>query len=692
MAIALSIINGLQSEVAFALGANVIRDFPLTISVEDGRSNNAVAPRRYTGKIIQLNPAGLGYNRFQIRLETISQLPVTRDVPVSMDVSFVTPIRHPPSCKIEFFIPQGSSFGTAEFMVPIGREPSQMRVNTLIDGEYAARLSPLIIEGIVPCKQSLVHLGDADDFSAINVPIRTGVPVFDNNATYDDILNENLFPNWAVVPNSDLFVRNYNQFSPESLFVETFASYQRCPTDWLEWTTVDTVASSYANLERLTPEQSKALIQHVMSGRFLYVYSNLQNQTALKTTEEWLRANGQAGVFQWENGARYDQLIYLGSGRICINDFENESVFDRLLEIRSEKFLPTSNVATDQVSTALGQSFWNWSLVSMGQPPVLAFCVLIGIFIGVLSPMLIVLCLRFGRPLWLLIVFPIVAITGTISLIGYAIVKDGFQTTSRTRSITYFDKGSRYGTTISRQVVFSGMLPKNGLEFDKDSEVWQIESPQHSSYDGSPGGEIFWTADDQNYRGLLKNREQFQFYVNQSTRDLAPFEWIEKPDLTLKPGEALRNLSSTCKVRNTLSEKIELMVISDGRGNVYLAKEILPDQEVVLQPVDNGVAARAAISQENTQFMFSPPGVLGNAYSSNSFFRTRYAYYSSNTFSRSDKSLEEESARIIDEKTLPQRRCYIIYSSDGKFVDAAVESSASIDSLHLIYGMWGDQK
>ncbi len=168
------------------------------------------------------------------------------------------------------------------------------------------------------------------------------------------------------------------------------------------------------------------------------------------------------------NGSTPFQRTPIGFGAVLSSSRNTENLFT---------FLKTETPGADsRVDIVESADFMQWTIPKVGQPPVLVFCGIIGVFALGVGPALLWYTGNVRkRPIWLLFLFPLIAAVMTGSIFAYGVLHDGFDTYARIR---FFD-GRRFeerrGIAQSRQAYFSSFPPEQ-IDFDKESEVFQFSS------------------------------------------------------------------------------------------------------------------------------------------------------------------------------------------------------------------------
>ena len=220
--------------------------------------------------------------------------------------------------------------------------------------------------------------------------------------------------------------------------------------------------------------------------------------------------------------------------------------------------------------------YWDFLVPNTGKAPVFVFCALITLFAVIIGPVNYFILARQRRLYMLLITIPGGAAIVTLCLILYAIVADGLGTQVRVRSYTLLDQTTGRAVDWSRQSYYSGMAPSRGMTFPTDTAVYTVEQfPHHEDDHGFRRKKrLEWTQEQgQNLRkGYLTSRVTSQFITLRTANSTA--------------GVKLDQRDSPQSVRNQLGSDIELILVCDSQGKLFVATEVPAEEKGSLEPAD----------------------------------------------------------------------------------------------------------
>ncbi|MFN0199775.1 MAG: hypothetical protein ACKVT0_23730 [Planctomycetaceae bacterium] len=332
------------------------------------------------------------------------------------------------------------------------------------------------------------------------------------------------------------------------------------PDNWIDYTALDIVAIPLGDFEALTAEQRTALRQWVHTGGTLFltkvddweknqptVERLLELDRVLNKSSEWELAN-LAARENFKQLTTINTLEESRSGRggmTVTTEAVNTNVpppqmvwVDATPIFRSRKVLlgdvyafrddpfPGSDAdwtwfythrnrqrnwdTRNGFSSRSGhQEFMQFNIPGITQVPVTAFLILISAFAIVIGPINYLYFQRRKQLAMIVVSIPLIAVMTTITLFAYTVVSHGFDVKSRTRSITLLDQRSQQAISFSRNSLYTGFTPSNGLEFSPQTAVYPIWNAGQVFEKGS----IDWSSSQHFTSGWFQSRTKTQFYT-----------------------------------------------------------------------------------------------------------------------------------------------------------------------------------
>lgn len=351
---------------------------------------------------------------------------------------------------------------------------------------------------------------------------------------------------------------------------------------------------------------------------------------------------------------------------------------------------PVSRVSTDLLTDTLatastlnanvtatqsmdGNWFWRNLIAAVGKPPVWIFCVIVGLFGALLGPGLLYLTGRVGRRSLMIFLVPSISLTATAAIITYGILHEGFDSHVRVTSLTRIDGDSGTAFAWSRQNFFSGLPPREGLDFRKDTyarPVYGEEQRNYSSSDPRDGIDCRVSlTDKQNWKGWLRPRQHQQLLVGHS---------IDQPAMPV----LLKRTNQGLQIKNTSGQTLPFVVVRGAEDDYYYVEDLQADAETTLlaqakDDIGSGIAKKVLDFRPE-----APPELLegGSLLSFGSRRRQRITFQSIST----DVINQAYSTYLTDRLDMsPNSFATILGSNDA--IEVPLEGAHSQD-IHIVIG------
>lgn len=531
------------------------------------------------------------------------------------------------------------------------------------------------------------------------------------------------FTQTGQIPRTPILIRNSNkaQFSP-SLQTElsvlkasgqwqssSFLLLDSMPANWMDIAgSLTTVMVDWDDLKTVQGEQASALRLAVWAGMNLLVCQVRDDSE--EDFHRWVKENlvsecpDSSKWVKFTGAAVAMRKLPVGFGCLNVTRAELDVTYNSLQSYGG------GLLADSRLENAMSADFMKWTIPSVGQPPVIAFCALIGLFaIGVGPTLLWWTGAKHKRPIWLLILFPLFALIMTGSIFAYGVLHDGFDTHCRIRSVTKLDLKEGRGIAQSRQTFFSS-FPRQDVDFDRYSEVFEISSEgtrrRFRGQQEAPKTILRWDGDRQRHIGMFRPREQVQWMVTQPIENFYPIEVISKPEASSNnakdPPAEVTNAnvpqSNEFKVKYLLKQPSKYLVMTDETGAAYVARDVAPGATVNLEPVEYVEAAKEI--RDNVKRLAYPANYSSNQNSSlvGWWFRSyQYDYDISSTASTGMRGIFASSnmeAAIIQAAEassttgLGENRFYLQVDRADHIDQPCRDIAIDSDSFHFITGVW----
>jgi len=403
------------------------------------------------------------------------------------------------------------------------------------------------------------------------------------------------------------------------------------PESWIDYSSLDFVAVSLEELERLDRPVRTALLKWVQCGGNLLIFEVGTDAAARTRLDRSIEApDAPAGTTIWRNAVTSERpsgpVVDLseesttgfpvsgavGPGRArsskpatattaitappetpwrkSADTFRHRDFMLGTIYAFPEKPFPGAANDWLWLCNSCGEQRWSWTSRHGMSPhvgtkdffkfmnpgihgvPTVAFLVLITLFSVVIGPVNYVYLSR-KKMLWLLLfTVPALALTTSVLLVGYSVAAHGFAIKSRVRSLTVLDQRLRTTVTMGRLALFAGVAPSNGLKFSPETAVFPVIPTTNEP----SGGFVDWTQTQNLVTGWLPARTRTQFYTVRNAEQRSRVDLKARPD-------------KTAEFSNGLPWELEMIVASDDAGHLYVGRSVAAGATVTLsepQPQD----------------------------------------------------------------------------------------------------------
>lgn len=325
-----------------------------------------------------------------------------------------------------------------------------------------------------------------------------------------------------------------------------------------------------------------------------------------------------------------------------------------------------------------GDWFWRNLIRAVGKPPVWMFCAIVTLFGAVLGPGLLVFTARLRRRSLMIFLVPAISLLATLAIVTYGVLHEGFETHVRVTSVQAIDTASQQSFVWSRQNYFSGLPPREGLNFGPQTYARSVSAENNNSYnwDGDPRKGIDTTVtllpERQNWAGWLRPREQQQLLIGHA----APFREL--------PISVQRSGSNQIEFRNVGSERLPIVLFRGERHDYYVAEQLAPAEAVEVR-ADSLDVLRAKVAKVMVDYRPTTPPEIGEGGSLLDFGSGSRRYATrTNNFQLDDILNAFFKQRMSDQLELPPLG-FAILTTVSDQVEVPLQGS-SAENLHLLLG------
>ncbi len=216
-------------------------------------------------------------------------------------------------------------------------------------------------------------------------------------------------------------------------------------------------------------ESNGLLIAMSKAGYRNGFYYDESNSVELEETE--LTAEN---AFTIRNDDDFDPSVSFYIGRhvnghvVCVDDdmakWDKQAWISLMNGINLDGTLLQAKIGVGNPESGLQR----FAIPGVGEPPVIAFQVLMSLFVIVAGPIMYVVLRRSKQLQLLFILVPTMSLTACLGLIGYAIFVDGFDSWGIVQSVSFVDQKTESAVTHARAAYYCGTQPKP-YQFSSDT-------------------------------------------------------------------------------------------------------------------------------------------------------------------------------------------------------------------------------
>jgi len=636
-----------------------------------------------------------GYNRWDLVLKNSDGSPIAAD----LSLQLILEIRSGDSSysvTVPVEIKAGSPESRTSFFVPFGEQSTQVgmwgwamnyRVRITRDGyplqglsaeeknrpskatNLGNNLSNLPEHSLLLLSDKTVQTRNNGDWSQMVTLNYRGTA---NTATYN--AEGFLAADWPVLLASNEWL--HPKFG--------LAVVDRLPTNWLEFSVRENIVVSMQDFASLNEAQRNAILDYVLAGGS-FVVAGMTSKTGFdESLQAWLdkvapkelqlapikkEVGGTSGPFS-------AQTIQVGFGSIVLAS-TNVSSYQGI--IFGQPLATVASSSSRTISDRAASNVMEWYIPRVGQPPVIGFSVFICAFALFAGPILLWFAhYRLQRPVLLLIIFPPLALLIAASILFYSILKDGFDTHARVRSVTWVNQATTRGISHSRQTYFSGMPPRT-ISFSPRSEVWptvEVNSRRRNARSNTNIG-LTWSDEGQTYTGFLSPRTQCQWTVTTPLDSLKTFDYVAPPQS-----------GTLTKLQNIMQDDWIFGIFCDRDSTLHRVGPTAAGKQAILSDIRSEDALTEL--RKLTRPLAFPPGYPVSGTPSIGFWMmNQYSVDYSSTIESSDTGMEKKLTQWLSGENFLKPGGFLLLLRSASYLDQPLrETVRESDSFHVLTGTW----
>ncbi len=322
----------------------------------------------------------------------------------------------------------------------------------------------------------------------------------------------------------------------------------------------------------------------------------------------------------------------------------------------------------EQIGVATGDEKVLFKIPGVGEPPVIVFQILIGLFILLAGPGIYIVLSRTGQMQLLFLLIPLLSLTFCLGLVGYATFVDGFESWGRLQSVTWVDHRSESAVTHSRCAYFCGTQPRP-YRFSRSIVPIAFisrDSQDKQTWQSSAGLTIAG--------GDIRSRTPHQIVAIRSHQLEQRLRWLP-PQVG---ADGVKSTNDRGTFRNQLGSDVMLAVARTEAGWVFV-EDLATDQFLPAQATD---ASRA-----NVLLRALTKDLPIGSYTDDQ--RPYYRYRAGSTGGHgSEYNVVEALQNGKGTDYLDQPNTYIAILESFPVVNEQIEPVQYKKQLHVIIGKW----
>ncbi len=313
------------------------------------------------------------------------------------------------------------------------------------------------------------------------------------------------------------------------------------------------------------------------------------------------------------------------------------------------------------------------AIPGVGEPPIRTFQILIGLFLLLAGPVMLIVLKRTGQMQYLFVAVPWLSMMVCLSLFFYAILVDGSNRWGRTQSVTTINHRTNMSVTHSRTNYYSGVNPG------------RYDFPEHTMSLVPPGG-----ASNSIRSRFVEGKQEIS---GGDIRARMPHEVIsirsqmspQRLTLILPQADSKDQLPA---IRNRLGADVKLVVFRTDDG-LFMIENLKADEMKTATEINDFLATTKAFSEIKS---LSP--YLENAYSGSRRNRYGRRYYYGQV-DDSELASYGEDARVIETirgskiiELLSRPKTYVAILEQFPLAAEQVEPVDYKLQVHVVRGQW----
>jgi hypothetical protein len=321
---------------------------------------------------------------------------------------------------------------------------------------------------------------------------------------------------------------------------------------------------------------------------------------------------------------------------------------------------------------------FGYKIPGVGEPPLIAFRVLIGMFLFAAGPLMVFVLRRWRQLQLLFLLVPLLSLTACGGLLGYAVFVDGFEAWGRVQSVTKIDQRLGSAVAHARCAYYSGRQP-GPYRFDLNTVVMNPKTRYSPISVLRLVQDIPGRTTQAVSGGNIRPRTPHQIVSVRSVQTDRRLEFLRPREHSFPSAENIENPTppNLGSFRNLLGAKILYLAANTQFGLVEV--QGLEAEEIKAAVPTNATTAQTHLRE--LAFVHSPIQEMHQR-------RYYYGYDAENSSMGDEFKIVQALRNNLANSHFEQPNTYVAIVERNPLIDPQIEPVNYKKQLHVIIGRW----